>query len=255
MSHGLQALVSYNLARSTDMGSTNSADLHATSVSDVVLPPQTPSDYDIRQSVAGAVSYELPALSWGKVGDVILKGWAVDGLERVMSAPPINVTVRSFSRTFGPFGTQAEVVPGQPFWIADATQPSGRALNPAAFTALPPDQNGNLPRNALRSPYSINQTDIALRRRFNLTERVKLDVRAEYFNLFNHPMFGLPGSQCNPDPIWSYNGTTPNPAFGKVCPGSTTNLEAGGGHGQTGQSALYAVGGPRSAQFTIKLVF
>ena len=256
MSHGLQALLSYNLAQSTDMGSTDSGDLRATSVSDVVLPPRTPSDYDIRQSVAGAVSYEVPAPSWGEVGATILKGWAVDGLVRVMSAPPINVTVRSFPPVPGPFETQAEIVPVQPLWIADSTQPSGRALNPAAFTAPPPNENGDLPRNGLRSPYSINQTDIALRRRFNLTERVKLDVRAEYFNLFNHPMFGLPGSQCNPDPIWSYNGTTPNPAFGKVCPGtSTTNLEAGGGHGQTGQSALYAVGGPRSAQFTLKLLF
>jgi hypothetical protein len=163
--------------------------------------------------------------------------------------------VRRFSLTPGPFGTQAEIVPGQPFWIADSTQPSGSALNPAAFTALPLDENGNLPRNGLRSPYTINQTDIALRRRFNLTERVKLDVRVEYFNLFNHPMFGLPGSQCNPDPVWSRDGKTPNPSFGKVCPGSTTNLEAGGGSGGTGQSALYAVGGPRSAQFTLKVMF
>jgi hypothetical protein len=255
MSHGLQALVSYNLAKSTDMGSTDSADLRATSVSDVVLPPQTPSDYDLRETIAGAVSYEFPAPSWGKVGDAILKGWAVDGLVRVTSAPPIDVTVRSYPLMPGRFGTQAEIVPGQPFWIADSTQPSGSALNPAAFTALPPDENGNLPRNGLRSPYAINQTDIALRRRFNLTERVKLDVRVEYFNLFNHPMFGLPGSHCNPDPVWSRDGKTPNPSFGKVCPGSTTNLEAGGGSGAGGQSALYAVGGPRSAQFTLKVMF
>jgi hypothetical protein len=43
-------------------------------------------------------------------------------------------------------------------------------------------------------PYGIDQTDLALRRRFNLTERLKLDVRAAYFYVFNHPMFGAPGS-------------------------------------------------------------
>jgi hypothetical protein len=133
----------------------------------------------------------------------------------------------------------------QPLRIASPTFPHGG----------PPDENGDLPRNGLRSPYTINQTDIALRRRFDLTERVKLDVRVEYFNLFNHPMFGLPGSQCNPHPIWSYDGITPNPCFGKICPGSTTNLEAGGGHGGSGQSPLYGLGGPRSAQFTLKLLF
>jgi Carboxypeptidase regulatory-like domain/TonB dependent receptor len=256
MSHGLQALVSYNLSKSSDLGSSDANGLVAPSVSDIVLPPLTPSDYDIRQSIAGAVSYDVPTPSWGRTGRAILMGWAVDGLVRVMSAPPINIIVRGYSSTLGPYITQADVVPAQPYWIADATQPAGRALNPAAFAAPPVGQTGDFPRNSLRSPYSINQTDLALRRRFNLTERVKLDVRAEYFNVFNHPMFGLPGSQCAPETIWAYSGSTAYPGFGKVCPGtSTTNIEAGGGNGGSGQSALYAPGGPRSAQFTLKVLF
>jgi hypothetical protein len=256
MSHGLQALVSYNLAKSSDLGSTDVSGQVAPSVSDIVLPPLTPSDYDIRQSIAGAVSYEVPTPSLGHTGSAILKGWAVDGLVRVMSAPPINVIVHGYSSALGPIVTQADIVPAQPYWITDATQPAGRALNPAAFAAPPVGRTGDFPRNSLRSPYSINQTDLALRRRFNLTERVKLDVRAEYFNVFNHPMFGLPGSQCAPETIWTYSGGTAYPGFGKVCPGtSTTNIEAGGGNGGSGQSALYAPGGPRSGQFTLKVIF
>jgi hypothetical protein len=123
---------------------------------------------------------------------------------RVSSAPPINVIIGALPPVDGFYGTQAEIVPGQPSWILDRSQPSGTALNPAAFSQPPAGQVGDLPRNSLRSPYSINQTDVALRRRFNLGERVKLDVRAEYFNVFNHPMFGLPGSQCAPDDVWSY---------------------------------------------------
>jgi len=114
----------------------------------------------------------------GRAGKAILGGWAADGLVRVTSAPPINV-----------------IVPGQPFWIADPTQPSGNALNPAAFASPALEQSGNFPRNGLRSPYSLNQKNLALRRQFSLTERIKLDLRAEYFNVFNHPMFGSPGSQ------------------------------------------------------------
>lgn len=254
MSHALQALVSYTLAKSTDLGSSDESGLKASTVSDIVLPPLAPSDFDIRQSAAAAVSYEIPTPSWGHIGNAILKAWAVDGLVRVTSAPPINVFVRGTSPVFGLYTTQANVVEGQPYWISDSTQPSGRALNPAAFTAPPAGQMGDFPRNGLRSPYSIDQTDLALRRRFNLTERVKLDVRAEYFNLLNHPMFGIPGSQCNPDTFWGTSGGTVRPTFGKVCPGtSTTNIDGGGS--PNGQSALYAVGGPRSAQFTLKLMF
>jgi hypothetical protein len=116
-------------------------------------------------------------------------------------------------------------------------------------------QPGDFPRNGLRSPYSIDQTDLAVRRRFNLTESVKLDVRAEYFNVFNHPMFGIPGSQCNPDTFWGTPSSGVLPTFGKICPGtSTTNIDSGSGQ-PNAQSALYAVGGPRSAQFTLKILF
>jgi hypothetical protein len=255
MSHGLQALVSYNFADSSDLGSTDADGVRAASVSDAVLPSLTPSDFDIRHSFAGAVSYEIPAPSWGRASNVILKGWAVDGLVRVTSAPAINVIVRVISPVFGPYRTQPDTVPGQPYWISDATQPSGTALNPAAFTPSPVGETGSFPRNGLRSPYSINQTDLALRRRFDLTERVKLDVRAEYFNVFNHPMFGLPGSQCAPSTFWGFQGGTVSPRFGKVCPGSSlTNVDEGGAV-FNGQSPLYAVGGPRSAQFTLKLIF
>jgi hypothetical protein len=253
MSHGLQALVSYNLAKSSDLGSTDASGLRAQSISAIVLPPLTPSDYDVRQSLGAAVSYEVPALSWGRAGNAILRGWAVDGLVRVFSGPPINVTVGLVSPVAGFYSAQAEIVPGQSSWIPDRSQPSGKALNPAAFSLPPEGQAGDFPRNGLRSPYSINQTDVAVRRRFNLSERVKLDVRAEYFNVFNHPMFGLPGSRCAPDDQWSYGGGLINSDFGKVC--STANLDAGGGHGGNGQSALYAPGGPRSAQFTLKLIF
>jgi hypothetical protein len=247
MSHGLQALVSYNLARSSDLGSDDQSGLAAGSVDQVVLPPLTPSDFDLRQSIAAAVSYEVPAPSWGRVGKAIFGGWAVDGLVRVSSAPPINITKLVVSPVFGFYETQAEIVPGQPFWIPDSTQPAGIALNPAAFATPPPGQTGNFPRNGLRSPYYLDQTDLAVRRRFNLTDRLKLSVRAEYFNVFNHPMFGAPGS--------SEPGNIFDPSFGKIGPGSTTNLALGGGAALGGQSPLYALGGPRSAQFTVKLQF
>jgi hypothetical protein len=256
MSRGLQGLVSYNFAKSSDLGSTDTDGTRAASVSEVVLPSLSPSDFDVRHSFAAAVSYETPAPSWGRAGNAILRGWAVDGLVRVTTAPPINVTVRVISPVFGRHLTQADIVPGEPYWIADATQPSGTALNPDAFAPSPVGETGDFPRNGLRSPYSINQTDLALRRHFNLTERVKLDVRAEYFNVFNHPMFGLPGSQCAPDTFWGSQGGTVRRGFGKVCPGTATaNLDDGGGDVRNGQNALYAVGGPRSAQFTLKVIF
>jgi hypothetical protein len=76
-----------------------------------------------------------------------------------------------------------------------------------------------------------------LRRGFNLAERVELDVRTEYFNVFNHPMFGAPGA------------TEPDSELG-IAGSRLATAEPSGG-----QSPLYALGGPRSAQFAIKLMF
>jgi hypothetical protein len=248
MSHGFQALVSYNLAKSSDLGSDDQTGLYAATVSQVQLPPLTPSDNDIRNSLAGAISYEAPSPHWNRTADVILRGWAMDGLLRVSSAPPINVTTTNVSLITGFYVTQPDIVPGQPVWIPDSTQPAGRALNPAAFVKPAVDKTGDFPRNGLRSPYSIDQTDFALRRRFNLTDRFNLNVRAEYFNIFNHPMFGAPGAN-EPETQIGF------PNFGQVNPGSTTNFALGGGGAGGGQSAQYALGGPRSAQFTVKVQF
>jgi hypothetical protein len=244
MSHGLQALVSYNFGQTSDLGSNDGTGFQASSVNQVVLPPLSPSDFDIRNSIAGAVSYEAPAPNWGRAGTAILKGWAVDGLVRVSSAPPINVVTSNANSFIGYFTNQANVVRGQPYWIADPTQPSGGALNPAAFSLPAVGTMGDFPRNSLRSPYSIAQADLALRRRFNLTERLKLDLRAEYFNVFNHPIFGAPGFNQPDTGVWP-------PGFGRVVPyHNERSLRRRIGSGGS-QSALYAAAGPRSAQFTL----
>jgi len=254
LSSGLQALVSYNLSKASDLGSSDASGVAAASISQVVLPSLTPADFDIRNTFSGAVSYDIPAPSGGGMGAAILKGWAVDALLRVTSTPPINVIVSVVSPQTGYYQTQAEIVPGQLYWIPDPTQPNGRALNPGAFTTPAAGATGDFPRNGLRSGYSIDQTDLALRRRFNLTERVRLDIRAEYFNIFNHPMFGAPGSEYAPYTYWGY-GPQPAQGFGQVTPGYTTNVAMGGGGANGGQNPLYSVGGPRSGQLTLKITF
>jgi hypothetical protein len=252
MSRGLQALVSYTLARSTDTGSTDlglGSTAHYTqslagSVPELPLPPPGPSDFDTRHALSVAISWELPAS--GKAGRWLLKDWALDGMVRTNSAQPLNVLYqRPFSG--GYYNVQPDVVPGQPLWISDASQPRGRVVNPKAF-AKPAAANGDFPRNSLRG-FPLAQLDVALRRRFNLTEGLKLDARVEYFNVFNHPMF------ASPESLWAYGGSAPLPSFGKVYPGNTLNIGLGGGGLFGGQAAIYAPGGPRSAQFTLKLSF
>ena len=79
------------------------------------------------------------------------------------------------------------------------------------------------------------QMDLAIRRDFPIHERLKLQFRAEAFNVFNHPDFGYI-----------------NPNFGESTFGQATGTLAS----TLGiLSPLYQMGGPRSMQFALKLIF
>ena len=77
--------------------------------------------------------------------------------------------------------------------------------------------------------------DLAIRREFPIYERLRLQFRAEAFNVFNHPNFGL------------INTTFGNAQFGRATRTLAQSLGTLDG--------LYQTGGPRSMQFAVKLVF
>jgi hypothetical protein len=88
------------------------------------------------------------------------------------------------------------------------------------------------PRNATRG-FDLVQMDLAVRREFPIHENLKLQFRAETFNLFNHPNFG--------------SVSTMGPNFGLATATLANSLGV--------LSPLYQAGGPRSMQFALKLIF
>ena len=78
-----------------------------------------------------------------------------------------------------------------------------RFFNTSLFVSNAVGTFGNSGRNILRGPRSFN-TDLGLIKNTNLTDRVKLQFRAEFFNVFNNVNFSGPGS------------TVGTPGFGKI---------------------------------------
>ncbi len=132
------------------------------------------------------------------------------------------------------------LVSGVPLWISDPNVAGGKRINKAAFTKPTGAVQGNLGRNALRG-FGATQVDLTLRRQFQLRERLSLQARADFFNIFNHPNFGPPTNFMS------------SPLFGQATQMLGASLGSGGQNG--GLNPLYQIGGPRSVQLALKLMF
>jgi hypothetical protein len=192
---------SYTLAHSVDDAS---VDFPGESVND---PPSSqnifdrkgsrgPSDFDVRDNFTANVVYDLPG------SGRLLGGWQVSGVANVHSGLPFTPVL-----TFDNTDIQSLLIPERPDLVGDpyaGVCPNGAAVgtpscwfNPRAFAVPPAGQFGNAGRNILRGP-AFAQFDPALHKDFTITERWKITVGVEAYNLFNHPNFGVPSNTQSP---------------------------------------------------------
>jgi hypothetical protein len=272
LTRGLQALGYYSWSHSIDTLSTDMG----SSLSDPNINRGN-SDFDIRNAFHAAVTYDIPTAPLGALGRAIVKNWSVDANIAAQSAIPVDLHTSVYlytSNLLASTEARPDVVAGVPLYLygAQCTAanggmpcPGGKAINftPGAVAGGCPDgtpsvgpfcnppvdpttglatRQGNLGRNTLRG-FGVGQLDFALRRKFNLTERLNLQFSTEFFNILNHPNFGAVD-----------NCTCDSPGFfGQATMMLSGSLAQGGTSG--GFNPLYQVGGPRSIQFALRLAF
>ncbi|MBV9745489.1 MAG: TonB-dependent receptor, partial [Acidobacteriia bacterium] len=191
LSHNIYGSLSYTWAHSMDNGSLDS--------SEFLIHPgyslneaRASSNFDVRQSVAAALSYRAPMESRSSPLPPWLAGWTVSGIFRARSGFPITVlsNEQPLGEAFDNVG-RPDLVPGVPVWIADPSVAGGRRLNPAAFAVPPAGQPGTWGRNAITGNPLI-QLDASLHRQFALFRGLSLEVGLNVFNVLNHPAFADP---------------------------------------------------------------
>ncbi|MFZ0308449.1 MAG: TonB-dependent receptor [Terriglobales bacterium] len=263
LSHGLQALASYSWSHSIDTGSSGSLNGPSSLPGPGINPNQNrgPSDFDIRQAFSAAVTYDVPVPKLDRLTRTILGGWSLQNIVQVHSASPVDVDDGLFSMILNRAAdVRPDLVPGIPLYLYGSQYPGGKILNNTPnqggpgcigpFCPPPTDSNGNplrqgdLGRNAVRG-FGLMQWDFAVHRDFPIHESLKLQFRAEMFNVLNHPNFGPP------------LGDISNGSFGYSAETLGQYLGGGGnGYGlASGLSPLYQIGGPRSIQLALKLLF
>jgi hypothetical protein len=256
LSHGLQGLASYTWAHSLDNASNSSSSL----VPGTAIDPSIdygPSDYDIRHTFSGALTYEVP-MAGPAAAKAILGHWSLDSIFTARSSMPVNVTV-SRNLGYGTYSFRPDLVSGVPDYLTNPNVPGGWLINntPVSanqlgpFLVSPQLRQGTLGRNAL-SGFPMDELDFAVRRQINLTERYNLQIRAEFFNILNHPNFANPSGalgSATPTGATTFSTST----FGQSP--SMLNAALGSGGQVGGFNPLYGIGGPRSIQLSLKFGF
>jgi hypothetical protein len=212
------------------------------------------SNFDVRQRLAWNFLYELPSSSTHKK---LLAGWAINGVVAIQTGEPVNLNYLfegDFNGSDEYFGRPDLV--GNPFagrhfpnTFLDASAFAVPCTwDPVAGACVAGTQHfGNLGRNAFTGP-SLKNFDFSLSKTTGIGERIKMQTRVDFFNLFNHPNFTNPMM-----PAFSLDflqGSQPN-AQGRGT-GSipiTATADVGTGYPYLGG------GGPRNIQLALKFSF
>jgi outer membrane receptor protein involved in Fe transport len=142
-------------------------------------------------------------------GNRVVEGWQASAIVMANSGSPFSVT-----DGFDQAGLQTGLN-SRPDAVAGCKAILGTVdhwFNPECFRLQPYGRPGNLGRNTLRGP-GMFITDFALLKDTSLGESASVQFRAEFFNIFNHPNFGLPIPDLF---VSSGTGATVNPAAGRI---------------------------------------
>jgi hypothetical protein len=220
LGHGLMGQINYTWSRCMDTVSNGGFLQFSAGGILAPLPGELardygPCDYDIRNNLNAQYVYQLPIKVQNRLLGYALNGWQVSGTAFWHSGIPFSVLSTPYSANGNGIvngsGPQfASIIPGVPLYehhpIPGVTQPGTvQWLNPDAFVStVDPStgacfdgdspancQFGNLGRNALRGP-DFAWSDFYLTKSVALSERVRLRFDTQFFNVFNHPNFGLP---------------------------------------------------------------
>ncbi len=225
ISHGLQFRGVYTFGKSLDDGDSLNTSVATNSPAFASNPSNVRADYgrasfDIRHSAVINATYDLPfarkSQGWRQraIGD-----WQVSAIETLQTGVPFTPQL-----SYNPSNDGDTRNPVRPSWNpaftgSVITGGIGQYFNPLAFIQPAAGTYGNVGRNVLQGP-GLATLDLSLLKKFALTERLTLQFRSEFFNVFNRVNLNTP----NPVVYTAATGV-PSPTAGVITTTATTSRQ------------------------------
>lgn len=229
--NGFQLRGVYTWSNSLDDGTALNSSVGANAPGFVMFPGNPkldwgPSTSDARHIAVVNSSYELPFGSGKKVlanqhglSQKLISGWTVSGVETMQSGLPFTPQLG-----FNPTNNGDSRNPIRPSWNPAFSGPivlggPNQYFNPNAFILPPTGTYGNVGRDNLYGP-GLATTDLSLAKNTSISEKLRLQFRAEFFNVFNRANFGSPNAV-----VFGSASATPSPTAGVITSTSTTSRQ------------------------------
>jgi hypothetical protein len=192
---GLTFTAAYTYSKSMDYGSDQASFTDNTNIK----RHYAPSNYDRAQMWVVSNTYELPfgkGKKWATSGPMsyVLGAWQLNGIFRAVTGTPFTISADATPCNCPGNGNFADVL--GPTTILHGAGPGQKWFDVTPFAAPGPNRFGTGGRNIVRGPSLINY-DFSVFKQFPITERFKLEFRAEFYNLTNSPHFGTPSGNVN----------------------------------------------------------
>lgn len=172
------------------------------------------SDFDLRHRFTITYAWRIPAPT-GLPGwlHALAANWQLNGITTLQSGGPLNITLPFDNSGTGEFRDRPNLV-GNPHVAFNALGPY---LNPAAFAQPLPGTYGNLGRNTFSGP-GLKDFDMSFVKSQQISRDWWLRLRAEFFNLWNHPNFANPSTTFGSGFQLTSTPDSFNPYFGNGSP-------------------------------------
>lgn len=197
MSHGLSILANYTFQRALTNGfDPNSSSAVSNQITSCHRCDLGPTAEDIPHSLVVSALYDLPFGKGKTFGshvsgpvDAVIGGWRLTTIGTFNHGQPIEITAPNETSSTGIQARPNRLCNGNDSNFKDHMRTNGYIeFNPLCFATPAPGYFGNAGRGLIYAP-GQDQVDFSLVKTFHLYERARLELRGEFFNVFNHPQF------------------------------------------------------------------